>query len=144
MRLRLVLDERPLPLMALSLGVDGPPRRAPIGPLHFRFRLGAAMLDCRFDEVGDVAVLTAACPLGRLPPPRTAPDRHAAVLHALEAAAQAGIRIRRRHGGVVAFSVKLYPPAPVSAQRLVAELTAALLPARPWMELMQDILDPAP
>jgi hypothetical protein len=141
----LVQDDRPLSLMALSLGAEGEGgRRAPVGPLHFRFRLAARVFDCRFEEVGTTAVLTVACPLGRLPPERTASQRHANALRVLDAAQQAGVRIRQRHGGVVVFSDKRYPPAPVPAGRLIADLTRAVLPAMPWIALLQDTLDPSP
>lgn len=143
MPLKLVQDDRPVALSSLSIGAeDG--RRAPIGPVHFRFRLDACVLDCRFEEVGATAVLTVACPLGRLPPPRTSADRHAASLRALEAAAASDIRIRQRHGGVIVFSAKRTPPAPVTASRLLTILTGIVLPARPWLALFQDILDPPP
>jgi len=146
--LKLVQDDRPLSLMALSMGADpeepGGRRRAPVGPLHFRFRLSARVFDCRFEEVDDTAVLTVACPLGRLPPERTAAQRHAQAMRIVDAAQADGMRIRLRHGGVVVFSHKRYPPAPVSAQRLVADLTTAVLPAMPWIALLQDYLDPSP
>lgn len=146
MPLKLVQDDRPLSLMALSFGADaaGGRRRDPVGPLHFRFRHAARAFDCRFEEVDGTAVLTLACPLGRLPPERTAAQRHANALRILEAAQEAGVRIRQRHGGVVVFSAKRYPPAPVSSEQLVAALVSAILPALPWIALLQDSLDPSP
>lgn len=147
MPLMLVQDDRPLSLMALSFGTDpaaGGRPREPVGPLHFRFRHAARAFDCRFEEVGDTAVLTMACPLGRLPPERTAAARHAEALKAVQAAQAEGVRIRLRHGGLVVFSDKRYPPAPVSAEALITALTAALVPAAPWIALVQDYLDPPP
>lgn len=148
MPLMLVQDDRPLSLMALSFGTGSGSAngrlRPPVGPLHFRFRHGGRAFDCRFEEVGDTAVLTMACPLGRLPPERTAARRHGDALRAVQAAQDAGVRIRLRHGGVVVFSDKRYPPAPVSAEALVTALTTALVPAVPWIALVQDTLDPPP
>lgn len=148
MPLMLVQDDRPLSLMALSFGIrpDGANgrHREPVGPLHFRFRHAGRAYDCRFEEVGDTAVLTMACPLGRLPPERTAAARHADALRAVRAAQDAGVRIRLRHGGLVIYSDKRYPPAPVSAEALVTVLTSALVPAASWIALVQDTLDPPP
>jgi hypothetical protein len=119
-------------------------RGEPIGPLHFRFRHGSTTYDCRMEEHGDKAVVTLSTPVGRLPGERIAPERRHDAERIVEEAQAKDIRIRVRHGGVVVFSGKHTPDAPLSHDGLVALLAQSVLPAERWIKLLRHVLDPPP